>query len=128
MRTKNNSANLSLDIDILTRGPKNSINRNMIGDDGDFQAPNNNGSLDMTAQNLDFNNMAEVRLDNSPQSYSVSEKMQHELIIKLNHITNHSQTIIARDKFVSQKFMSQIFCNKKLNAISIYRLTINVPK
>ncbi|GMQ02482.1 hypothetical protein CsSME_00048688 [Camellia sinensis var. sinensis] len=70
MRTKNNSANLSLDIDILTRGPKNSINRNMIGDDGDFQAPGNNGSLDMTAQNLDFNNMAEVRQDNGPQSYS----------------------------------------------------------
>ncbi|KAI7988082.1 U-box domain-containing protein 34 [Camellia lanceoleosa] len=63
MRTKNNSANLSLDIDILTRGPKNSINRNMIGDDGDFQAPGNNGSLDMTAQNLDFNNMAEKDME-----------------------------------------------------------------
>ncbi|GFS33445.1 protein kinase family protein [Actinidia rufa] len=55
VKTRTFPTNMSMDMDMFSRGTKPTSSRTSLADDCDFPTPHNTGSIDMTAQNLDFN-------------------------------------------------------------------------
>ncbi|XP_057510734.1 U-box domain-containing protein 52-like [Actinidia eriantha] len=55
VRTRTFPTNMSMDMDMFSRETKPTSSRTSLADDCDFPTPHNTGSIDMTAQNLDFN-------------------------------------------------------------------------
>lgn len=83
MLPKSGTSNCSIDsFDVHTRESKNSYSRSGLSDDSGLFAPLSCGSVDVTAQNLDFTQVS-VK-DDSSSSSAVSEILMMQYVMLQN--------------------------------------------